>query len=242
MILGLYGQSEEILLDIYDENAQYLDNAITFATGDVKISKDGGAYANTTNLPTLVSGGNTWKLTLTSAEKTCARWSVQIKDQDGPSFTDQVFMGYTYGNASAAIPSMPATIAVGAIASDAITSSQIADNAITAGKIASNAITSAKIATDAITSTQIATGAIKSGAIASAELNNISDNLLKRDFSSVTGEAARSLLNALRFLRNKWSISGSTLTVTKEDDSTSAWTSTLTTNASANPVTGSDPA
>lgn len=68
------------------------------------------------------------------------------------------------------------------------------------------------------------------------------DALLKRDWTSVTGEAARSVLNALRFLRNKWSISGTTLTVTKEDDSTSAWTSTVTADSGADPITGSDPA
>ena len=67
------------------------------------------------------------------------------------------------------------------------------------------------------------------------------DALLKRDMSSVSSEAARSPLNALRFLRNKWSISSTTLTVTKEDDTTSAWTSSLTTDAAANPVTASDP-
>lgn len=65
--------------------------------------------------------------------------------------------------------------------------------------------------------------------------------LLKADWAGLTGEAARSMLNALRFLRNKWSVSDTTLTVTKEDDSTSAWTSTLTTNASAEPITSSDP-
>jgi hypothetical protein len=68
------------------------------------------------------------------------------------------------------------------------------------------------------------------------------DALLKRDMSAVTGESARSPLNALRFLRNKWSISGTTLTVTKEDDSTSAWTATVTATPGAEPVTGSDPA
>lgn len=68
------------------------------------------------------------------------------------------------------------------------------------------------------------------------------DSIFKRDMSSITGEAARSLLNAIRFLRNKWSISGTTLTVTKEDDTTSAWTTSLTTDAAANPVIGSDPA
>ncbi len=73
-------------------------------------------------------------------------------------------------------------------------------------------------------------------------LNDIADAILKRDFSSVSGEASRSMLNALRFLRNKWSISGTTLTVTEEDDTTSAWTSTVSTDAAADPVTGSDPA
>lgn len=69
----------------------------------------------------------------------------------------------------------------------------------------------------------------------------IADALLNRDMSAVSDTNARTPLNALRFLRNKWSVSGTTLTVTKEDDSTSAWTATVTTNAAADPVTGSDP-
>jgi hypothetical protein len=73
-------------------------------------------------------------------------------------------------------------------------------------------------------------------------LNGIADAVMKRDMSSITGEASRSLLNAIRFLRNKWSISGTTLTVTKEDDATSAWTSALSSSSSGNPITGSDPA
>lgn len=72
------------------------------------------------------------------------------------------------------------------------------------------------------------------------DLNSIADALLKRDMSAVTGEAARSLLNALRFLRNKWSITAGTLTVTKEDDTTTAWTAAVTT-AAGDPVTSVDP-
>ena len=97
--------------------------------------------------------------------------------------------------------------------------------------LADNAITAAKIATDAIGADEIA----------AAGANEIADAVLTREWTSVTGEAARSVLNALRFLRNKWSISGSTLTVTEEDDSTSAWTSTLTSDSGADPVTASDP-
>ncbi len=68
------------------------------------------------------------------------------------------------------------------------------------------------------------------------------DALLNRDMSAVSDTNSRSPLNAFRFLRNKWSLSGTTLTVTEEDDSTTAWTATVTTNAGADPITGSDPA
>lgn len=68
------------------------------------------------------------------------------------------------------------------------------------------------------------------------------DELLNRDMSAVFDTTLRSPLNALRFIRNKWSISGNTLTVTKEDDTTTAWTATVTTSAGADPIVGNDPA
>lgn len=100
---------------------------------------------------------------------------------------------------------------------------------------------SASIPNDWITAAGIATDAIDNNAIAASAVTEIVDGLLKRDFSEVTGESARSMLNALRFLRNKWSISTGTLTVTKEDDSTTAWTAALTSSAGADPVTAIDP-
>lgn len=74
------------------------------------------------------------------------------------------------------------------------------------------------------------------------DFNRLCDDLLKRDMSAVTGESARSPLNALRLLRNKASVAAGTLTVTKEDDATSAWTAAVTTTAGANPITAIDPA
>jgi len=76
-------------------------------------------------------------------------------------------------------------------------------------------------------------------AIPTADEN--ADALLKRDWTSVAGEASRSVLNALRFLRNKWTIIGGTLSVKEEDDATEAWNSALTTNAAADPIVESDP-
>lgn len=77
--------------------------------------------------------------------------------------------------------------------------------------------------------------------ISSATANQIADALLNRDMSAVSDTNARTPLNALRFLRNKYSISGTTLTIYAEDDATPKWTATVTTNAAADPITGSDP-
>lgn len=76
-----------------------------------------------------------------------------------------------------------------------------------------------------------------SGPLDSGERNLIADALLKRDMSSVTGEASRSPLNCFRAIRNKVSNNGTTQTITKEDNTTPAWTSTITTNATAPPIT-----
>lgn len=74
--------------------------------------------------------------------------------------------------------------------------------------------------------------------------NAIADALLARDLGSGSNAGTaqeRTVRSALRFVRNKWSISGGTLTVTREDDATTAWTAPVTTNASAEPITGIDP-
>ena len=82
---------------------------------------------------------------------------------------------------------------------------------------------------------------LDNAALPATERNNLADAYLKRDMSAVTGEAARSPLNAFRFIRNLWSISGATLSVKKEDDTTEAWNATLTNTPGANPITGVDP-
>lgn len=70
--------------------------------------------------------------------------------------------------------------------------------------------------------------------------NENADALLGRNVAggSSTGRLVK---EALYFLRNKWTISGGTMTVYATDDSTSSWTATITTTA-GNPVTASDPA
>jgi hypothetical protein len=76
--------------------------------------------------------------------------------------------------------------------------------------------------------------------LTTGERTSIAEALLKLDWSTVSGEASRSALNALRFIRNRWSIAGGTLTVRKEDDTTAAWTASVTQTA-GNPVSEVDP-
>jgi hypothetical protein len=76
-------------------------------------------------------------------------------------------------------------------------------------------------------------------AIQSASL--IPDQILKRDWTLVTGEAARSILNALRPLRNRFVLTPTVYSVKKEDDTTEAWNATVSTSSSAAVVTAIDP-
>lgn len=71
-------------------------------------------------------------------------------------------------------------------------------------------------------------------------LNLIADTLLKRDFTAITGESARSALNSLRKLMNKIALAGNVLTVYKENDSSVAYTQTVVTSATALPIISAD--
>jgi len=74
----------------------------TPATGDVKISKDGGAAANIGTLPTAIAMGNStiWKFVFTDAELQAAFISITISDSATKAVDDTGFSIETYGNAS----------------------------------------------------------------------------------------------------------------------------------------------
>lgn len=91
----------------------------------------------------------------------------------------------------------------------------------------------------------VATGGISSGSLAASAQNAIADAVLDRNMATGTDSgtnstAIRTPRQALRALRNKATISAGTVTVTKEDDSTTSWTAAVTT-AAGNPISGVDP-
>lgn len=113
------------------------------------------------------------------------------------------------------------------------------------GSVGAGGIAASTFAAGAIDATAIAADAIGASELAADAVAEIADGILNRDMSTGTDSGSptvRTMRQALRFLRNKWSISGTTLTVTKEDDTTASWTSTLAGTAGADPITSSDPA
>lgn len=71
-----------------------------------------------------------------------------------------------------------------------------------------------------------------------AALNDIADAVLKRNASNVEGTAGEHTLCTVILAMLENSISGTTLTIKRTDGSTTHATKTLTTNASADPITG----
>jgi hypothetical protein len=90
-----------------------------------------------------------------------------------------------------------------------------------------------------ITNAAFAASAIAADALATDATNEIADALLNRNVAggSSTGRLVK---EALYVLRNKSEISGTTLNVYDATD-TLSWTATVSSSASANPVTGIDP-
>lgn len=76
------------------------------------------------------------------------------------------------------------------------------------------------------------------------QTNTLADEMLARDLGSGTNSGAlqeRTVRSALRALRNKVNVGSSQMVVKKEDDTTDAWTASVTTTAISSNVSGIDP-
>ena len=108
MYLSKYGVARHIYLPMVKRAV--VDFAVgadwTPAAGDVKISKDGSAAANVTNLPTAITMGLTamWDFSLTATEMQAAQILVTVADAAAKAVEDQMFSIESYGNASAQHP------------------------------------------------------------------------------------------------------------------------------------------
>lgn len=130
---------------------------------------------------------------------------------------------------------LQAGLATAAAVDDLPTNAELATALATADDAVLAQVALVKAKTDNLPAAPAATGDIPTA-------TQNADTLLNRDMSAVSDTNARSPLNALRFIRNKWAVSGTTLSVKKEDDATEAWTATVTAAPGADPISGSDPA
>lgn len=194
----------------------------TLAAGDVKISKDGGALANVATLPTIEPAGSIWvKLVLDTTETNADNLNVQFIDAAGNEWNDVAI-------------NIPTVVR------------QVDDLAFpnTSGRgmdvDASGGVEVGSFQAGAITAAAIATGAVDADALAQDAAQEIADEILNRDIAGGASGGARNVRSALRAIRNRRAISGGTLTVYQENDTTSAWTAVITTTA-GNPVSEVDP-
>jgi hypothetical protein len=117
-----------------------------------------------------------------------------------------------------------------------------ANNDKTGYAIGAGGIANTAFAAGAIDAAAIAANAIGSSELAQSAAQEIADEVLDRDLAGGSSGNTRNVRNALRAIRNKTSIAAGTLTVTTEDDTTTAWTAAVTRTAGVDPVTEVDPA
>lgn len=225
----------------------------TLSAGDVKVSKDFGALANITTLPTVTpAGGKVVKVTLSSTEMDADNVILVFSDAAGAEWYDltlgiqpsaRQIDDLSYPTVSGRSTDVSATGEVGidwanigsptATVALSGTTAGLIDGAITAAKIAADAITAAKIADGAIDAATFAAGAINAAAIAS---DAITDAKVASDvtIASVTG-AVGSVTGAVGSVTNPVTVgtnsdkTGYRLSATGIQDIWDALTSALTT-------------
>jgi hypothetical protein len=92
---GQYGAAKTVYFTLASPAATSSDRLVTtapgalFAAGDIKVSKDGGAFANVANSVTQIVAANPlYSLVLSATEMQAEDLVVQIVDQNGPAFRD----------------------------------------------------------------------------------------------------------------------------------------------------------
>lgn len=75
-------------IPIVAQSGGQLQSGATLASGDVKISKDGGSPVNTTNLPTEIGSSGVYQLSLTQSEANADVLLIIGSDQAGSEWDD----------------------------------------------------------------------------------------------------------------------------------------------------------
>lgn len=98
--LRKYNEATTIDFVLFEPDGVDIEDAASFASGDLKIMKDEAAEANTSNLPT--DEGQGYSLALTATEMQAARIVIYIVDQTASKvWLDEYLIIETYGDTGA---------------------------------------------------------------------------------------------------------------------------------------------
>ncbi len=183
----------------------------SLASADSEVSLDGAAFADCTNEVTEIGSTGFYYIDLTAGEMNADTVAYKLSGTGINPLTAVIYPEEA-GDYRGSVTS---------IAAGAITAAAIDTGAIDADALAADAVT--EIQSGLATAAALATvdTVVDSILADTAEIANLptatenADALLNRDMSAVSDTNSRSPLNALRLLRNKWSVTGSTMTVTK---------------------------
>lgn len=212
-------------------NGQWQSNP-TLASGDVKISIDGGSLTNLTTLPAVTPASSKLvKITLSQAETNGDNLTIIFSDASGAEWCDLTInlqtvarqiddLAYpaTSGRSITVDASGNANANLVNIAGSAVSTStaQLGVNVVQAGATtwSSGAITAASIASNAITAAKVATDAIGAAQLAADAVAEIADGVWDEARSGHTtsgtyGESHQVLKDTMEFHRGHHTATGS---------------------------------
>lgn len=262
------GSSVDIMMGPFldETNGKTPETALTISQADIRLSKNGASFAQSADSGGASHEENGWySLTLHVTDvNTVGRLIVAIHESGAlpvwrefmvvPSNVfDSIIGGTDYLQVDAIqIEGSDATDQINAACDTALTDYDAVVPADLSTLATASALATVDGNVDAILAdtgtdgVKIATNAISSNQIAVAGANKIADHTIRRSFQnacdSSDGDAKnfRSLLGMIAKFVNKISISGTTLTIYEDDDSTSLGTQTITTDTDADPITAFD--
>lgn len=240
----------------------YVDNSTTQITAGITLSVDFDSVTGLNNVRVVASGGNgyaagsNYQLVITTGTvnsvsvvgEVIAEFSLEARSSLRPTTAGRTLAVDASGRALSDVDTIKTNPVVnGGTITFPTTATLASTTNITAGTITTttNLTNLPSIPAGWLTAAGIAADAFTAAKFAADVGQEIADAILDRDMSTGTDSGSstvRTPRQALRTLRNKWSISGTTITFTKENDSTTSHTSELTGTAGADPITASDPA
>lgn len=175
---------------ISQANTKVMQSSPTLATGDFKVSIDGGTLTNLTTLPSVSPASSKMVVvSLSSSEMNGDNITIVCSDAAGAEWCDLVLnlqttarqlddLAYPATSGRSLAVDTSGQVTAGALANNAITAAAIAADAITAAKIADGAIDAATFAAGAINAAAIATDAIGAAELASDAVAEIQSGLM----------------------------------------------------------------